>query len=104
VVSVLFATRIRERVNALTKSLAPRLTLYDFASFDHGSSSAPSSALHTTAASGECENSRPIAAPICANSLARPSRSSRATNDACKLAGTAEEGIKAAVRRASSRP
>ena len=29
------------------------------------------------------------AAPICATSLAGPSRSSRAINEACKLAGTA---------------
>jgi hypothetical protein len=35
------------------------------------------------------ENSRPIAAPICATSLAWPSRSRRAINDACKVAGTA---------------
>src|SRR5262244_3103992 len=40
-------------------------------------SSSPSG-LRTTAASRACENSRPIAAPICASSLAGPSRSSRA--------------------------
>jgi hypothetical protein len=40
-------------------------------------------------------NSRPIAAPICATSLARPSRSSRAISDACKLAGTAWAGERA---------
>src|SRR6266487_3448758 len=61
------------------------------------------SGLRTTAANRGWENSRPIAAPICANSLAGPSRSSRAINDACKLAGTANagEGTKAAARRAS---
>ena len=42
----------------------------------------------TTEASSACENVRPIAAPICATSLAGPSRSSRAISDACKLAGT----------------
>src|SRR5438876_592544 len=60
----------------------------------------------TPAASRGWENSRPIAAPICANSLAGPRRSSRAINDACKLAGTlrAGDGIAATVRRASSSP
>ena len=33
-----------------------------------------------------------MAAPICATSLAGPSRSSRAISDACKLAGTAKAG------------
>jgi len=49
------------------------------------------------------ENSRPIAAPICATSLAARSRSSRAISDACRLAGTvmAGAGTAAAVRRAS---
>jgi hypothetical protein len=44
------------------------------------------------------ENSRPIAASICATSLADPSRSSRAIRDACRLAGTAsaEDGTSAA--------
>ena len=58
------------------------------------SSADPSSAsgLRTTAASRAWENSRPIAAPICATSLAVPSRSSRAISDACKLAGTARAG------------
>ena len=50
------------------------------------------SGLCTTAASSAWENSRPIAAPICATSLAGPSRSSRAISDACKLAGTARVG------------
>jgi hypothetical protein len=56
-----------------------------------------------TAASSGWENSRPIAAPICATSFAEPSRSSRAINDACKLAGTAGAGagIAAAIRWAS---
>ena len=69
------------------------------------SSADPSSAsgLRTTAASRACENSRPIAAPICATSLAGPSRSSRAISEACRLAGTARagDGTAAAVRRAS---
>ena len=58
------------------------------------------SGLLTTAASRACENSRPIAAPICATSFAGPSRSSRAISEACKLAGTASagEGIAATVR------
>ena len=58
------------------------------------SSADPSSAsgLRTTAASRAWENSRPIAAPICATSLAGPSRSSRAISEACKLAGTASAG------------
>ena len=50
------------------------------------------SGLRTTAASRAWENSRPIAAPICATSLAGPSRSSRAISEACKLAGTARAG------------
>ena len=69
------------------------------------SSADPSSAsgLRTTAASRAWENSRPIAAPICATSLAGPSRSSRAISDACRLAGTARagDGIAAAVRCAA---
>ncbi len=69
------------------------------------SSAEPSSAsgLRATAASSACENSRPIAAPICATSLAGPSRSSRAISDACKLAGTARagDGTAATVRRAA---
>ena len=58
------------------------------------SSADPSSAsgLRTTAASSAWENSRPIAAPICATSLAGPSRSSRAISEACRLAGTARAG------------
>ena len=69
------------------------------------SSADPSSAsgLRTTKASRAWENSRPIAAPICATSLAGPSRSSRAISDACKLAGTARagDGTAATVRRAA---
>ena len=69
------------------------------------SSADPNSAsgLRTTAASRACENSRPIAAPICATSLAVPSRSSRASSEACRLAGTVEagDGTAAAARRAS---
>ncbi len=44
-----------------------------------------------------------MAAPICATSLAEPRRSSRAINEACKLAGTAKagDGTAAAVCRAS---
>ena len=38
------------------------------------------------------ENSRPMAAPICATSFAAPSRSSRAINEACRLAGTTKHG------------
>ena len=58
------------------------------------------SGLRTTAASSAWENSRPIAAPICATSLAGPSRSSRAISEACRLAGTARagDGTAAAVR------
>ena len=48
--------------------------------------------MRATAASRACENSRPIAAPICATSLAGPSRSSRAISEACRLAGTASVG------------
>ena len=61
------------------------------------------SGSRTTAASRACENSRPIAAPICATSFAGPSRSSRAISEACRLAGTASagDGTAAAVRRAS---
>ena len=59
-----------------------------------------SSGLRATAATRACENSRPITAPICATSLAEPSRSSRAISEACRLAGTAraEDGTAAAVR------
>ena len=53
---------------------------------------APPPACGTTAAKSACENSRPIAAPICATSLAEPSRSSRAISEACRLAGTARDG------------
>ena len=58
------------------------------------------SGLLTTAANRAWENSRPIAAPICATSLAGPSRSSRAISEACRLAGTARagDGTAAAVR------
>ena len=58
------------------------------------------SGLRTTAASSAWENSRPIAAPICATSLAEPSRSSRAISEACRLAGTGTDGdgIAAIVR------
>ena len=47
-----------------------------------------------------------MAAPICATSLAGPSRSSRAISEACKLAGTAKagDGTAPAVRRASPSP
>jgi len=69
------------------------------------SSSDPSSAsdLRTTEASKACENSRPIAAPTCAASLAGPSRSSRAISDACRLSGIARagDGTAATVRRAA---
>jgi hypothetical protein len=59
--------------------------------------------LRATDASRACENSRPIADPICATSLAGPSRSRRAISEACKLAGTAKagDGTAAAVRRAA---
>ena len=39
--------------------------------------------LGTTADNRPYENSRPIAAPICATSFAGPSRSSRAISEAC---------------------
>jgi hypothetical protein len=40
-----------------------------------------------------CPNSRPIAAPVCATSLAAgPSRSSRAIREACKVGGTENAG------------
>jgi len=58
----------------------------------------------TTEASKACENSRPIAAAICATSLAGlPRRSSRAISEACKLAGTASagDGIAATARSAA---
>ena len=65
------------------------------------SSSVPVSC--TTEANKACEKFRPIAAPICATSLAGPSRSSRAISDACKVAGTAKsgDGIAATIRRAA---
>ena len=44
-------------------------------------------------ASSPYPNSRPIAAPVCATSLAAgPSRSSRAISEACKVAGTDNAG------------
>ena len=44
-------------------------------------------------ASNPYPNSRPIAAPVCATSLAAgPSRSSRAISEACKVAGTDSPG------------
>ena len=69
-----------------------------------GGSSA--SGLSATEASRAWENSRPIAAPICATALAGPRRSSRAISEACRLAGTASarEGTVAAVRRAAPSP
>ena len=44
-----------------------------------------------------------MVAPICATSLAEPSRSSRAISEACRLGGTdkAGDGTAAAVRCAS---
>ena len=64
------------------------------------------SGWRTTEASRAWENWRPIAAPICATSLAGPSRSSRAISDACRLAGTAGTGGGTApsVRCASPSP
>ena len=62
------------------------------------------SGLRATAASRACENSRPITAPICATSLAGPSRSSRAISDACKLAGTASAGDGTAAAACSAVP
>src|SRR5262245_4423731 len=62
------------------------------------------SGLRTTAASRGWVNSRPIAAPICASSLAGPpSRSSRAMSEACRLGGTpsAGDGIAATARAAA---
>src|SRR6516164_5854597 len=50
------------------------------------------SGLRATAVSSAWENSRPIAAPTCATSLAVPRRSSRAISEACRLAGTAIDG------------
>ena len=41
-----------------------------------------------------------MAAPICATSLAGPSRSSRAISEACRLAGTAMDGDGMAATRA----
>jgi hypothetical protein len=72
------------------------------------SSADPNSAsgLRTTDASRAWENCRPIADPICASSLAGPSRSRRAISEACKLAGTARaaDGTAAAMCRASPSP
>ena len=65
------------------------------------------SGLSATSASKACENSRPITAPICATSLAGPSRSSRAISEACRLAGTAiagEGAIGDCLRRRSLAP
>jgi hypothetical protein len=62
------------------------------------------SGLHATAARSVCENSRPIAAPICATSLPEPSRSSRAIREACKLAGTASTGDGIAATARSDAP
>jgi hypothetical protein len=45
-----------------------------------------------TAANSSYENSRPMAAPICATSLIGASRSSRAISEACKLDGIASGG------------
>ena len=54
--------------------------------------------FRTTATNSAWENSRPIAAPICAISFAGPSRSSRAISEACRLAGTATDGDGTAAR------
>src|SRR5262249_60037008 len=62
------------------------------------------SQLRLRLASGAWEKSRPIVAPICATSLAAPSRSSRAISDACKLAGTAEAGNGTAEAACSAPP
>ena len=64
------------------------------------------SGLRATGVSRAWENSRPIAAPTCATSLAGPRRSSRAISEACRLAGTAidGEGIAATARSASWPP
>jgi hypothetical protein len=51
-----------------------------------------------------CENSRPIAAPTCATSLAGPSRSRRAISDACRLGGTAGVGDGSAAATYSALP
>ena len=64
----------------------------------------PPLAWRTTAANRGWENSRPIAAPICATSLAGPSRSSRAISDACRLAGTASDGDGTAATARSAAP
>ena len=45
-----------------------------------------------TAASSAWENSRPMAAPICATSLTRASRSRRASSESCSVAGIASGG------------
>ena len=70
------------------------------------SSAEPSSAsgLRTTAASRACENSRPIADPICATSFAGPRRSSRAISEACRLAGTARLGTEPPQPSAAASP
>src|ERR1700757_3322045 len=66
------------------------------------SSAKPSSAsvLRATEARRVYGITRPIVAPICATSLAAPSRSRRAISEACKLAGTASagDGTAASVR------
>ena len=53
---------------------------------------APSSGRSATAASSSWENSRPIAAPICATSLTGARRSSRAISESCSVAGIASGG------------
>ena len=45
-----------------------------------------------------------MAAPICATSLAGPSRSSRAISEACRLAGTASAGDGTAAAVCSAAP
>ena len=48
--------------------------------------------MGATAASRRYENSRPSAAPICAISLVAASRSIRAINESCRVAGIASDG------------
>ena len=62
--------------------------------------------FRATAVSSACESPRPIADSIYATSWAGPSRSSRAINEACRLAGTAnaEDGTAATVCVASPSP
>ena len=63
----------------------------------------PGSLFSATAAINPCEKSRPIAAPICAISLAAPSRSSLAISEACRVAGTGRTGdAVAAIEPAAS--